>query len=161
VVARHDLRSGSVLEADDLSTVAWQRDRLPTGVLDDEQQAVGQTVAAPVRAGEPITDVRLVQRQLLTGYPPGTVLATARIADPAAAVIVQAGDLVDIVGADPQAHVPASVLARGVRVVSILESPADALTVGEGLVLVVAVDQATALRLADAAVRQQLSVLLT
>ena len=159
IVATRDLPTGTLLGADDVDTVAWVRDTVPSGALDD--LPLGRTVAAPVRAGEPLTDVRLVQPGLLAGHPPGSVLATVRITDPAAASVVHVGDAVDVVGADPQAQTAATVVASGVRVVAIPAEFANAMTVSEGVVLVVAVDESTALRLADAAVRLQLSVLLT
>jgi hypothetical protein len=40
----------------------------------------GRTLAGPVRAGEPVTDVRLVSPSLAAGYP-GRVLVPVRIAD--------------------------------------------------------------------------------
>ncbi len=159
VVATRDLPTGTLLGADDVDTVAWASDTVPSGALDVLPLAA--TVAAPVRAGEPLTDVRLVQPGLLAGHPPDSVLTTVRIADPAAASVVHVGDAVDVVGADPQAQTAATVVASGVRVVAIPAASADAMTVSDGLVLVVAVDESTALRLADAAVRLQLSVLLT
>jgi hypothetical protein len=89
------------------------------------------------------------------------VLTTIRTADPAASGIIEVGDTVDIVGADPQGRTAAVVVSRAVPVVSVLEAAADAVTVGEGPVLVLAVDESTAVRLADAAVRLQLTVLVS
>lgn len=161
VVSTRDLPTGTQLDADDLDTVWWASDTVPAGALDADDLPLGRAVAGPVRAGEPLTDVRLVQPSLLAGYPPESVVATVRIADPATAGVVHVGDVVDVVGADPQGRTVASVVARGVRVVAMPPASADAMTVSDGIVLVVAVDADTALRLADAAVRLQLSVLLT
>ncbi len=159
VVATRDLPTGSVLGADDLDTVDWPRDSVPVGVL--HAPPLGSTVTGPVRTGEPLTDVRLIQPSLLAGYPPGSVLTTVRIADPASASVVHPGDVVDLVGADPQGQAPAAVVAHGVRIVAAPQVAPDAMTVSEGFVLVIVVDEPTALRLADAAVRLQLGVLLT
>jgi len=162
VVAAHDLTAGTVLGVDDLDTVEWPSDAVPGGALATDDPALGRTVAAPMRAGELLTDVRLVQPSLLVGYSPQSVLATIRIADPATASVVHVGDVVAIVGANPQGGpTSASVLARDIRVVAMPAAPAESLAVSDGLVLVVAVDEAIALQLADAAVRLSLSVLLT
>jgi len=159
LVSASDLAAGTVLAEGDLTTVAWRSDHVPDGALDAGEPPLGQTIAAPMRAGEPLTDIRLLQPGLLAGHPPGTVLTTIRTADPATMGIVHVGDAVDVVGADPQGRTPAVVLGRSVPVVSVLEGAADAMPGGEGPVLVVAVDESTAVRLADAAVRLQLSVL--
>lgn len=161
VVSAHDLPAGHVLSDDDITTVAWPSADLPAGTLDADAPPLGRTIAAPMRAGEPMTDVRLLQPGLLADYPPGHVLTTIRTADPATAGVIHVGDTVDVVGADPQGRTPAVVLAREVPILSVLEAAADGVTVSEGPVLVIAVDEATAVRLADAAVRLQLSVLLT
>ena len=159
LVAAHDVGAGAVLEPGDLDAEDWPAVTVPEGALHSRDDALGLTVAAPLRAGEPLTDVRLLQATVLAGYPAGSVLTTVRIADPAAAALVHVGDVVDIVGADPQARRGAGVVASGVRVVSVPPAP-EATAVSDGIVLVVAVDEGTALRLADAAVREQLSVLL-
>ena len=161
LVSAHDLPAGTVLGDNDIITVAWPSGGLPGGALDATDPPPGRRVAAPMRAGEPLTDVRLVQPGLLAGYPPGHVLTTIRTADPATAGVIHVGDVVDVVGADPQGRTPAVILCRAVSVVSVLEAAAEAVTGGEGPVLIVAVDESTAVRLADAAVRLQLTVLLT
>ncbi|CAN5600637.1 MAG: SAF domain-containing protein [Nocardioidaceae bacterium] len=161
VVAARDLPAGAVLGTSDLTTSAWPRGTAPAAAISADELPLGRTVAGPMRAGEPLTDVRLVQPGLLEGYPADSVLAMIRVADPAASSVVAVGDVVDVIGADPQGRAPAIVVARGAPVVSLPEKPADALSVSDGLVLILAVPEGSALRLADAAVRLQLSVLLT
>lgn len=157
VVAATDLRAGEVVDRGDLDTVEVPPALAPDGAADPDDPPIGRTVAGPVRAGEPLTDVRLVQPALLAGFDSGTVLTTVRVYDPTAAALVEPGDRVDVVGTDPRGG-RASVVAADVTIVS---RPAldDELALGDGAPLVVAVDQATALDLADAAVRQQLTVL--
>jgi Flp pilus assembly protein CpaB len=120
---------------------------------------VGQALAGSVRAGEPLTDVRLVQAALLSAFEPGTVLATIRVYDPAAAALVEPGDRVDVVGIDPRSGGGTAVIALGATVATTPES-GDPLAMGDGAPLVLAVDQSTALALAEASVHQQLSVLI-
>ena len=159
LTAATDLRAGDVLSPDDVALVEAAPELVPDGTLDPSEPPFGRALAGPVRAGEPLTDVRLVQGELLAGFEPGTVLATVRVFDPAAAVHLEPGDQVDVVGSDPRGGLTASVIAPDVTVV-IPPAADDAITLGDGAPVVVAVDEPTALALADAAVRQQLTVLL-
>ncbi|HEU0289012.1 MAG TPA: SAF domain-containing protein [Nocardioidaceae bacterium] len=159
LTAATDLRAGQVLSPEDVVLVETAPELIPDGALDPSEPPFGRTLAGPVRAGEPLTDVRLVQGELLAGFEPGTVLATVRVFDPAAVVHLEPGDQVDVVGSDPRGSSTASVIAPDATVV-IPPADDDAVTLGEGAPVVVAVDEATALALADAAVRQQLTVLL-
>src|SRR5690606_18100247 len=104
VVAAGDLAAGEVLSTGDLETVEMAAALVPDGAVDPASPPVGRTVAGPIRAGEPLTDVRLVQPGLLAGFEPGTVLTTIRVDDPAAAALVRPGDRVDVIGSDPRAR---------------------------------------------------------
>lgn len=97
-VAAHDLASGTVLRPDDLVVERFPVDLAPPG---SDPRAVGRTLAAPVRRGETVTDVRLVSPSLAAGYP-GRVALPVRIADPAAVALLRVGDRVDLVAADPR-----------------------------------------------------------
>ncbi|HET9841472.1 MAG TPA: SAF domain-containing protein [Nocardioides sp.] len=97
-VAAHDLGSGTVLTDGDLMVRRYPRGVAPTG---SDAHAVGRTLAAPVRKGEPVTDVRLVAPSLVAAYP-DRVAVPVRIADAAAVGLLRAGDNVDLVAADPR-----------------------------------------------------------
>jgi len=97
-VAAHDLASGVVLGPGDVVTRRWPADLAPPGSVPD---AVGRTLAAPVRAGEPVTDVRLVAPSLVAGYP-GRVALPVRVADADAVALLRVGDRVSLVAADPR-----------------------------------------------------------
>lgn len=118
-VAAHDLVSGTVLGPSDVS-----RRRLPAGSAPTGAQVgvVGRTLAGPVRAGEPITDVRLVTPDLVAGYP-GRVALPVRIADPDSAGLLRVGDHIDLVAADPR-NGRASYAAVDVPVLA-LPAPSD------------------------------------
>ena len=113
-VAAHDLDSGTVLSAGDLSTR-----RLPVGSAPDglETHAVGRTLAGPIRRGEPVTDARLVAPALIAGYP-GRVALPVRIADADVVGLLRVGDHVDLVAADPRSGT-ASYVAVDVPVVAL------------------------------------------
>jgi Flp pilus assembly protein CpaB len=118
-VAAHDLASGTVIAADDVVVRHFPAGAAPHGV---ESQAVGRTLAAPIRKGEPLTDVRLVSPALAAGFP-GRVALPVRIADADMVGLVRVGDRVDLVAADPRSGT-ATYVAVDVPVLS-LPAPAD------------------------------------
>lgn len=157
-VAAHDLESGTRLSADDVTTARWPVGTAPHGL---EPRAVGRTLAAPIRRGEPVTDVRLVAPALTTGYP-GRVAVPVRIADADMVGLLRVGDHVDLVAADPRAGT-ATYAAVDVPVVA-LPAPADHDTgsgVLSGRLLVVAALPGDVDRIAGAAATDLLSVVMT
>jgi Flp pilus assembly protein CpaB len=160
--AAHDLSGGAPLTATDLAALALPVATVPAGALPTTTHLVGRLLAAPVRRGEPITDVRLLGTALLRALPrPGLVAVPVKLADPsAAAAIVRAGDRVDVIAigdpADGSSPVPTRV-ARGVEVLSV---PSAAAIADGSEVVVLAVTPAIARRLAAAAVGARLSLAL-
>jgi len=159
VVADEDLAGGRRLGPEDLTTVTFRAASLPTGTFGSETAALGRVLAAPLRSGEPLTDVRLVAPGLLDGYP-GLVAAPVRIADSGTVGLVRVGDRIDVVAADPERG-GAVVVARAARVVAVPRPSRDHDGIGSGGLLVVAVTPADALLLAELAVSSVLSVVLT
>jgi len=107
LTAARDLPAGTTLRAEDLATVDYAADGAPTGLVHD---AVGRVLAAPIRAGEPVTDVRLVGAPLAAAYP-DRIAVPVRLPDAGMAALLRVGDRVDLVAADPQgtaAHVVAT-----------------------------------------------------
>lgn len=98
LTAAHDLPAGATLDADDLAPVGYAAGTAPTGLADD---AIGRVLASPVRAGEPLTDVRLVGPPLVAAYP-GSVAVPVRLPDAGMAALLRVGDRIDLVAADPQ-----------------------------------------------------------
>jgi Flp pilus assembly protein CpaB len=97
LVAARDLPAGTALAGADLRVAEWPADGLPGGGL---AAAAGRVLASPLRAGEPVTDARVLGPGLLTGQPAGTVALPIRLADPAAAGVVRAGDRVDVLSSE-------------------------------------------------------------
>lgn len=159
LIAARDLPSGSVLRAGDLREVPVDPELVPAGAL-ERQDALGRTTAAPMRAGEPLTDVRLVQASMLRGYP-GLVAAPVRLGDADAAGLLRVGDRVDLLAADP-AGSAATVVASNTPVVAIpARGPASELGAAEGdagALLIVAVREETARSLAQAGVSAFMSM---
>ena len=153
LTAARDLAAGAVLEPGDLVTARVPHALVPAGALTDAAAVAGRLVAGPVRRGEPLTDVRLLGAALL---PDGTDVAVpVRLAEPATAALVTAGDRVDVLAASPEGGVTASVVATRLAVLS---APAPSDLPAEGALVVLAASRATATRLAAAAVTGRLSI---
>jgi len=158
VVAARDLPGGTTVRGPDLRVVRLPAEAVPRGSTADPAPLSGRVLAAPVREGEPVTDVRVVAPGFLDGFP-GLVAAPVRVADPAAVALLAAGDRVDVVAASPDGGTAEVVVADArVAVVPRPSEGGDAMITG-GLV-VLAVTAAEALGLAAAAVSAVLSVVL-
>lgn len=156
LTAARDLPAGAVLTPDDLVVASVPDALLPGGALSGPAGAIGRLVAGPVRRGETLTDVRLLGAGLLPAGGDGSEVAVpVRVAEPAAAALVEAGDRIDVLAAAPEGGSAAAVVAAGVRVLSV---PAVGDDPGEGSLLVVAAGRPVAARLAAAAVSGLLSL---
>jgi Flp pilus assembly protein CpaB len=151
--AARDLPAGTVLGADDVRQVDVPPDTVPEGVVDD---ATGQTLAAPLRSGEPVTDVRLVGAPLASAHPDLTAMPV-RLPDPGSAGLLEAGDRIDLVATDPQAG-GSRVVAYDALVLAIpggsREAEAGSVT---GSVVLLAVDPTAVPAVSEAAARLFLS----
>lgn len=133
VVAAVDLPVGAELSADSVRTAHLPADLVPRGALTQPHQAVGSVLAAPLRAGEVLTDLRLSPGAALAGLDPDLVLAHLPLTDPQLSHALGPGARVDILDT-----LDGAVLAADVLIVQ--EAPGE----GEGLGFLVAVttDQA-------------------
>ncbi|HET7530817.1 MAG TPA: Flp pilus assembly protein CpaB [Mycobacteriales bacterium] len=161
--AARDLPGGSPLTTHDVRVVALPAGTVPDGALRTASSVVGRLLAAPVRRGEALTDVRLLGQSLLTALPdPGLVAVPVRVADgSAAAALVHPGDVVDVLAVgDPEqggSGRPTTV-AAAVRVLAV---PVRLAASGDsGGLVVVAVDRAQAAALARASAAARLSLAL-
>jgi len=128
VVAARDLPSGVALRAADVRLADLPDEARPEGVLSTLDVADGRLLASAVRAGEPLTDVRLASAVPASGEP-GTATVPVRLADAAVAELLGPGRRVDIVAA-PEPGTPASVLASGATVVTVGHPGTSAKTLG-------------------------------
>ncbi|GAA2759044.1 Flp pilus assembly protein CpaB [Actinopolymorpha rutila] len=192
LAAARDLPGGAPLTAGDLHEVALPPHVVPSGVLLPGDSRAGRpgrrgaVLAGPVRAGEPLTDARLLGPDLLARVRSSTqvVAAPVRVADPGSLALVRPGDRIDLLAAETgvdQAPRPARVVATHVRVLALPGSTGDGAdsaqsggagglgglgsggsvdTGGEGGLIVVAVPAETAADLARAAVTSRISLVL-
>lgn len=158
LTASRDLPGGTTLIADDVRTAEVPPDLVPSGALASSDAAVGRVLAGPVRAGEPLTDVRLVGPDLLAGWGDDLVATPVRIADPGVLDLVQPGDVIDLLAA-PTAGGQTEVAAAGVPVLAVPEQ-SDQPMLAEGALLMVAATGDQAAVLANAAVMSRLSIAL-
>lgn len=168
LVAAHDLVAGAVLRDADTRTVPYPVGLVPNGVLAPGDAVAGRRLVLPLRAGEPLTDVRFVSNSLLDRLSgPGSVAAPVRIADAGEVALVRPGDRVDVLAAptsdpggqsSPSAQVTALPVASGAVVLSVPQSATSGVTDGGLVVLAVPADTARAL--AGAAASDRLSLVL-
>lgn len=159
LTAAHDLDAGVVVQGSDVRRTAYPPDAVPEGTL-GRSAAVGRTTTGPVRAGEPVTDARLVAASLLDGYP-GLVAVPVRIGDPAAVRLLQVGDRVDLLAADPQGRRDAETVGSDVPVLAIPVMPSESAGLTEGALVVVGIPEPSVGTVAQASVTAFLSVVLT
>jgi Flp pilus assembly protein CpaB len=160
LTAAHDLPGGVVVESSDLRSTAFAPDSVPAGTLAGPDVAVGRTTAGPMRAGEPVTDARLVTSSILDGYP-GLVAVPVRLGDAGAVRLLRVGDRIDVLAADPQRRSPAAVVQRHAPVLAIPQSDDNTPGDANGALVVLGVNDASARTLAQASVSSVLSVVLT
>ena len=157
LAAARELVPGVPLTGSDLRLMDLPASAVPIGALTAQDQALGQLVTGPVRPGEALTDVRLVGSGLVprTG---GLVAAPVRLADPAEAALLHAGDRVDVLATPTAASGPAVAVAVA-RHVQVLAVPGVGVA-EDGALVVVAAEPAVAAGLAGAAVGSRLSITL-
>jgi Flp pilus assembly protein CpaB len=137
VVAARDLGPGTVVEANQLTLRRLPAQAVPDGAARSAAAVLGRTLAAPVRRGETLTDVRLTGVALTRSISsnPETVSVPLRLADPGVAALLPVGATVDVVTVGQRQNEPV-VLARGARVLAVLDSATRAGEHGGKLVLV-------------------------
>ena len=158
VVAAQNLAAGTVLEPALVTLRGIPRQAVPDGAARVPSAVLGRTLAAPVRRGEPLTDVRLTGPDLTraSSTNPDVVSVSLRLADPGVAALLRPGTTVDVVTVGERQDEPV-VLARGARVLAVLETGAHT---GEraGKLVLVALDPVAATRVAAASISQTLTV---
>ena len=155
VVAARDLVAGHVITPDDVRVIDLPPEAVPSHAAAQRETVVGEVVAAPMRAGEAITDRRLVAGSLVAGYPDGSVAAPVRVHDADVVGLLDVGDRVDVYTASPDRR-DDPLLILDAPVVAIPTSDDDS----AGGLVVLAVDGSAAARLAQHVAEAPLSVVL-
>ncbi|MGW0005809.1 SAF domain-containing protein [Nocardia grenadensis] len=161
VVATRDLPPGHLLAAADLRLAAYPPDATPDGAAADPAPLLGAVLTAALRAGEVLTDVRVVGPRLAeaaTGRPDARIVPV-RLADSAITEILRAGDRVDVVAAGAEDPALAHTLAVDAAVVLVSGPPADSGNRRTERVVLVALDARRAAVVAAASLNSALTVI--
>lgn len=160
LLAARDLAAGLTIGSGDLRSAQRTTAHLPDGALPADAALVGRVVTGSVRRGEIITDQRLLGPGLSAGLGAGLVAAPVRLVDLEVAALLRPGDRVDILAAIEDAET-ADVVADGVLVLAVpLAEPEGSQRAAPIGLVVVAVGQDTAARLAAAAASSVLTATL-
>lgn len=108
-----------------------------------------------MRAGEAITDYRVMQGDALAGYADDAVLTTIRVDRADGLTGLHVGDRVDVIAVDPDGESKAKVAARAVEVVTLPSSSSESDVVSVGIVTT----EKVALALATAALEARFSLI--
>jgi Flp pilus assembly protein CpaB len=164
-VAARDLTGGAPVAAADIRAERLPTADVPDGAAQTRAAVVGRLLAAPMRRGEPFTDVRLLSASLLSAATlPGDVAVPVRVTDgPAALALVRAGDTVDVIAVSDSADGSPATSTTVVHDVRVLAIPARSTPSGDGSdaaggLLIVAANSHQAAALARASTTAQLSV---
>jgi Flp pilus assembly protein CpaB len=165
LVAAHDLVPGGTLVEADLVQRELPATVVPAGAMTDLAALTGRVLASAARAGEPITDVRLVGPELVALQAPdgGTATVPVRLSDPDVAELLHPGAKVDVVSVGERDTEP-TVLAEQATVVTVLDEQRS--TFGrqgrsqQGRLVVVVLPRQAATRVAAASLSQPLTVTL-
>lgn len=144
VVTARDLAAGTVLSTGDVALHGLPHGLVPSGVLTTTGTAIGQVLTSAARAGEPITDARLLgptQNKIATGDP-DTVSVAVRLADPGVAELLHPGSRVDVVTAGDGQAAP-GVLASDATVLMVHTGALKPGEQGQLVVLAIRKDHAT------------------
>jgi pilus assembly protein CpaB len=155
LTAAAQLPGGTVLAAADLEVRDLVTADLPEGARSDPAELVGRTLAAPLPAGQVVTELAVVGSR--SAAAPGHLLAPLRLADTGLTGLLRSGDLVDIIAADDQSA-KAAVVATSVRVVAVPAVDEEDAAATPGALVLLEVDPATATELAGAAAAGPVSI---
>ena len=165
VVAAHDLAPGASLTSSDLRRESHSAATVPDGSTTNPDELVGMTLTGPARRGEVITDVRVLSPRLTaaTSGPDSRVVALD-LADAALLDLLRAGDVVDVLAAEPappgaDAVAAPRVVAAAAVVVMVTERSTSP-TSGDHRVVLVALPTRTAIDVAGASLTQAVTLTL-
>jgi Flp pilus assembly protein CpaB len=141
VIAARDLAPGIELGAADVRLETRTATTIPDGAQTDLAAVVGSTLAGPARRGEALTDVRLLSPRLAeSAAGPNARIVPLHLDDTALLDLIRPGDVVDVLGAGPDAGVGGDarpeVVATDAVVVLVSQEPKGAGGGGDRVVLV-------------------------
>ena len=153
VVTAVDLQAGRTVRAADLALRLWPPELVPAGAMRDPMAADGRVLVGAARAGEPITDVRLIGAAPAPG---GTSAAVPiRLGDAAVAALLVPGRRVDVVTIGQRSDQPVLLAEDAVVLAVLAEDPRV-----RGRLVMVSMPRDIATRVAAASLADQVTVTL-
>lgn len=152
-VAAAEIPAGATVRSADLVVREWPAELVPAGALRDPAAAAGRVLVGAARAGEPLTDVRLVGASPSSGA--GDAVVPVRLADAGVAALLVPGSRVDVVTVGGRTDQPL-LLASDASVLAVLAED----KAGRGRLVLVGMPRATATRVAAASLSEQVAVTL-
>ena len=146
VVAAHDISPGHHLTIADLTTRNFRPGDVPSGTVTDAADLIDKTVTGPVRAGEMMTDSRVLTSRLPAQIMqrPDARLVPVKVADTAVIDLLREGDVVDVLSIDnadtPQESSATRLLAKG-AVVALVSEESGSRTASSGRLAVLALPE--------------------
>ena len=119
LAAARDLPGGSVLSSGDLRNLQLAPGLVPAGALRPGSDLVKRVLAAPVRAGEPLTDARFLSPGLFERLGPGLVAYPLRLDDAEIVSLLRVGDRIDLYAATSSNSGSAGELAKAIPVLAL------------------------------------------
>ncbi|MPY96908.1 MAG: hypothetical protein GEU97_02735 [Actinophytocola sp.] len=178
VVTARDVPTGTTLRTADVTLARLPPDAVPTGALTTTDAAVGAMLAGSARAGEPLTDARLVSGGVPAGGSSGgaepagtgaddvttttddTATVPIRLSDVAITGLLRPGTRVDVITADPTSD-EGRVLASDATVVTVTAPDETSQPAArDGPLVLIALPADTATQVAAASLRQPVTVTL-
>jgi pilus assembly protein CpaB len=153
VVTAVDLPAGRTVRAADLALRFWPPELVPAGAIRDPTAADGRVLIGAARAGEPITDVRLVGAGPASGALGAAV--PVRLGDAAVAALLLPGKRVDVVTLGQRSGQPVLLAQDAVVLAVMAEDPRV-----RGRLVIVNMPRDVATRVAAAALADQVTVTL-
>lgn len=117
LVAARDLGAGDQIQPADLRTSSVAPVLAAAGGTADPGSVVGQRLATPIGAGEPVTTTRLVPAGVLGRLAPGTRALHVPLPDAGLTTVLRAGDRVDVVATADGAGVAGDLVVLSVDAV--------------------------------------------
>lgn len=159
LVADRDLATGSVLRAEDLRVSRFPRNLAPHGSLISVDAAVGAVLTSSARAGEPITEARVIGKGGAV-LDAGHSAVPIRLADDGVADLLHPGAKVDVVTMNADGR-DKRVLASSVTVVTISAQRGNGLaSPSRGPLVLISVPSPLATQVAALSLNQPVTVTL-
>lgn len=144
LVAARDIGPGVELTEEDVRVDLVASTSLPDGFLSELDVVLGDVPAGPIRRGEVITDVRVLDSRLAeVAAGPDARIVPLHLTDPALLDLVRAGDVVDVLAAPSDGAIRPQVVASGAVVVMVSPKPKSPSS-GDDRVILVALPADTA-----------------